>query len=402
MANWQGGLLKLQDFRNTCEEFFRSNSRIKEAYIYMERVIIHNIMIFNHFGTGRSQLYNLKDVSLSVVNINEVNGTSPATGDRLQLDGPQLLLQSRSSIPKTWLPVDALLNITEEERVVGLVSYMWPDQFRFGHEEFSSMVFRIELLKEERFINLTTSLRMIFNVTTDANMPNNSSQCHFFDEDDYGWKTDGCKTNRHIYQNYTEFECNCDHNTPFSILMIRQPISEYHWNILSYVSYIGCGLSAFFTTLSIMIFIFSRNCHVHDSTFIHASLSGALFLLNSLFMLSQWGATLNLEWVCVLIAAVIHYSLLCCFTWMALEALHLYFLLIKVFNTNYKRYLFKLSLLGWGIPGVTVGVSLGVSLGVKDNRQLYGTVEMNMTDTNQSNKICWIIDDSFCYGVNLV
>uniref|UniRef100_A0A3Q2ZY89 G-protein coupled receptors family 2 profile 2 domain-containing protein n=1 Tax=Kryptolebias marmoratus TaxID=37003 RepID=A0A3Q2ZY89_KRYMA len=118
-------------------------------------------------------------------------------------------------------------------------------------------------------------------------------------------------------------------------------IAKKHWEILSYISYIGCGLSAFFSA--------------------HVSLSGALFLLNSTFLLTEWGARVNLDWVCELVAALMHYSLLCCFTWMAIEALHLYLLLIKVFNTYYKHYLLKLSLAGW----------------------------------------CWIIDDSFFYSLNL-
>lgn len=81
---------------------------------------------------------------------------------------------------------------------------------------------------------------------------------------------------------------------------------------------------------------------------IHVSLSGALFLLNSTFLLTEWGPTVEPDWVCEFIAALMHYSLLCCLTWMAIEALHLYLLLIKVYNTYYKCYLLKLSLVGWG------------------------------------------------------
>uniref|UniRef100_A0A3P8S5Z3 G-protein coupled receptors family 2 profile 2 domain-containing protein n=1 Tax=Amphiprion percula TaxID=161767 RepID=A0A3P8S5Z3_AMPPE len=165
--------------------------------------------------------------------------------------------------------------------------------------------------------------------------------------------------------------CNCDHTTPFAVLLI----SSVHWQILSYISYIGCGLSAFFT---------------------HVSLSGALFLLNTTFLLTEWGATLDLDWVCVFVAAFMHYSLLCCFTWMAIEALHLYLVLIKVFNTYYKHYLLKLSLAGW-IPGIIVGVSLGL----KNFKQFYGPTQMTMADTNQTNP-CWITDDSFFYSLNLV
>ncbi len=96
------------------------------------------------------------------------------------------------------------------------------------------------------------------------------------------------------------------------------------------------------------IFLFHRKHKLDYSTSIHVSLSGALFLLNSAFLLTEWVATVKLDWVCVFIAAVMQYSLLCCFTWMAIEALHLYLLLIRVFNTYFKHYMVKLSLAGWG------------------------------------------------------
>ncbi len=94
--------------------------------------------------------------------------------------------------------------------------------------------------------------------------------------------------------------------------------------------------------------VFHRNARAEVSSSIHVSLSGALFLLNMSFMLSEWAATLTLKEVCVFIAVTIHYSLLCSFTWMAIEALHLYLLLARVFNIYIKYYMVKLSLIGWG------------------------------------------------------
>ncbi|XP_070819559.1 adhesion G-protein coupled receptor G2-like [Chaetodon trifascialis] len=217
-----------------------------------------------------------------------------------------------------------------------------------------------------------------------------------FTSPDWQWKTDGCET--YGMSNEMNIACECDHATPFAVLLMREPIAEVHWEVLSYISYIGCGLSAFFTSLSIVIYVFSRNHGTDYSMSIHVSLSGALFLLNSTFMMNEWGATVKPDWVCVFVAALIHYSLLCCFTWMAIEALHLYLLLIKVFNTYYKHYMLKLSLAGWGIPCVIVAVSLGVT----DLKQFYGPKQVTMANTNHTNAICWITDDTFFYSLNLV
>ncbi|KAM8894796.1 adhesion G-protein coupled receptor G2-like isoform 1-T4 [Spinachia spinachia] len=191
---------------------------------------------------------------------------------------------------------------------------------------------------------------MIFrNIPPVENDNNSWLQCNYFEENGGLWKTDGCLTN----VNQTEITCYCDHATPFAILLMREPISqgkswkslENHWKILSSISYIGCLLSAFFTALSMVIYVFSRNQKLDLS--IHVSLSRTLLLLNSTFLLTEWGATVEADWVCVFVAAFMHYSLLCCLTWMAIEALHLYLLLIKVINTYFKHYLAKLSFAGW-------------------------------------------------------
>ncbi|XP_026027872.1 adhesion G-protein coupled receptor G2-like [Astatotilapia calliptera] len=280
---------------------------------------------------------------------------------------------------------------------------MYHDHFQFDQEKILSVVLRIEVLGEERLRNLASPIKMTFRVKTDKGQLDNDSQlvCHYFDEfDENGspWKTDGCETQSFNQSDEQDIACYCDHTTPFAVLLIRGQIAAVHWKILSYISYIGCGLSAFFTALSLLMYAFSRNHKLDYSLSIHVSLSGALFLLNSSFLLTEWGATLDLEGVCVFVAAFMHYSLLCSFTWMAIEGLHLYLMLIKVFNTYYKHYLLKLSLAGWGIPAVIVAVSVGVM----DCKQFYGVKQMTMADTNQTSSICWITDDTFFYSLNLV
>lgn len=98
----------------------------------------------------------------------------------------------------------------------------------------------------------------------------------------------------------------------------------------------------------ILLYPSFRNSRGDNANSIHVSLSGALFLLNTSFLLNEWVANLGIRGVCIFIAAAIHYSLLSCFTWMAIEAVHLYLLLVKVFNTYYRHYMAKLSAIGWG------------------------------------------------------
>ncbi|KAI5101336.1 adhesion G-protein coupled receptor G5-like, partial [Silurus meridionalis] len=118
--------------------------------------------------------------------------------------------------------------------------------------------------------------------------------------------------------------------------------------ILSYLTYIGCSLSSFISAVTIFLYVFMKVSNRDSSMGIHVSLCLAVFLLNTSFLFIEWGATWSQNSACVIIAVIIQYSLLACFSWMAIEALHLYLLLIKVFNIYIKHYLLKLSLIGWG------------------------------------------------------
>ncbi len=81
---------------------------------------------------------------------------------------------------------------------------------------------------------------------------------------------------------------------------------------------------------------------------IHVNLVIALILLNVHFFPSQAVAELSNTGLCFYIALALNYSLLASFSWMALEGFHLYLLLVRVFNIYIRRYLLKLSLVGWG------------------------------------------------------
>lgn len=78
------------------------------------------------------------------------------------------------------------------------------------------------------------------------------------------------------------------------------------------------------------------------------ALSISLFLLNLAFFINVERDRVPLDTVCWIQGAIFHYFLLCTFTWMGLEAFHLYLVVIKVFNTYFGHYFLKLSLVGWG------------------------------------------------------
>ncbi|MCI4383161.1 hypothetical protein PGIGA_G00023080 [Pangasianodon gigas] len=208
----------------------------------------------------------------------------------------------------------------------------------------------------------------------------------------------GSFTNLENFNSRNTVNCSYDHMTPFAVLLVDvAQINAQQWKILSYISYIGCSLSSFFSAVTIFLYVFMKSSNRDSSIRIHVSLSVALFLLNTSFLFIEWGATWSQGSMCVLIAVIIQYSLLSCFSWMAIEAIHLYLLLVKVFNTYMKYYMVKLSLFGWGVPAVLVGGSLCVF----GSKPFYGPTPVILSNSDETTHLCWITDIRFLYGMNI-
>lgn len=74
----------------------------------------------------------------------------------------------------------------------------------------------------------------------------------------------------------------------------------------------------------------------------------ALLGLNLVFLMDSWLSSFGFYSLCITTAATLHYFLLASFTWMGLEAVHMYFALVKVFNVYVPLYIHKFCALGWG------------------------------------------------------
>lgn len=78
------------------------------------------------------------------------------------------------------------------------------------------------------------------------------------------------------------------------------------------------------------------------------NLSAALLGLTVLFLVNSWLSSFSNYGLCITAAAFLHYFLLASCTWMGLEAVHMYFALVKVFNTYVPSYILKFCIVGWG------------------------------------------------------
>ncbi|KAM4596909.1 adhesion G-protein coupled receptor G5-like [Fundulus diaphanus] len=222
-------------------------------------------------------------------------------------------------------------------------------------------------VRGKRFSGLQEPVNLTINITTGRNEVL-TPLCVFLNITEKRFSTDGCETQR---QSQSHVTCSCNHLTYFGVLMVSADLSAKDQEVLSYITYIGCGISLTALIFAVLLFITDRKLRGDDSKKIHISLAVSFILLNIHFLPSQAVAAMSSTELCLYVALLLHYSLLASFTWMALEGFHLYLLLVKVFNIYVRRYLLKLSVVGWGLPAVIVSVV------VISNKNMYGRTPLD-------------------------
>ncbi|XP_067274182.1 adhesion G-protein coupled receptor G5 isoform X2 [Pseudorasbora parva] len=202
------------------------------------------------------------------------------------------------------------------------------------------------------------------------------------------WTTEGCITDG----KGDNITCNCSHLTFFAVLMAPPgvPISQNDLVTLTYISYIGCGLSMFFLGVALFIHFLLRKAKATNSAHVLMNLFIALFLLNLTFLTNEYIARMNSHIGCKVMAGVMHYSLLATFSWFAVEALHLCLQMTK-HSVVIKHYILKISVAGWVPPAIVVSIIFVLGK--------YG--EQNIQTESSNVTMCWILDSTVHYAVNI-
>ncbi|XP_069786813.1 adhesion G-protein coupled receptor G6 isoform X2 [Narcine bancroftii] len=207
-----------------------------------------------------------------------------------------------------------------------------------------------------------------------------------------GWKTDGCWADPKSGANETI--CFCNHLTHFGVLMdisrTAPQLDMVNIRILTFITHIGCGISAIFSATTLLTYVAFEKLRRDYPSKILMNLSTSLFFLNFTFLIDGWLASFNVFGLCVTVAALLHFFLLTSFTWMGLEAIHMYIALVKVFNTYIRKYILKFCIIGWGLPALMVLIVLAIN---SKNRNIYGISVYGKDSTDSgTTEFCWIND----------
>ncbi|XP_019384769.1 PREDICTED: adhesion G-protein coupled receptor G2 isoform X3 [Crocodylus porosus] len=210
-----------------------------------------------------------------------------------------------------------------------------------------------------------------------------------------GWSSEGCTVKE---RTPNETVCSCNHLTSFAVLLDlsrNTTLSAKQELVLTFISYIGCGLSAVFLSVTLVTYVAFEKLRRDYPSKILIQLCAALLLLNLVFLLDSWIALYNVRGLCITVAVFLHYFLLVSFTWMGLEAFHMYLALVKVFNTYIRKYILKFCIVGWGVPAVIVAIVLAIT---PDN---YGLGSYGKFPNGTPDEFCWI-NSSIAFYITVV
>ncbi|MBN3289325.1 AGRL1 protein, partial [Polypterus senegalus] len=188
------------------------------------------------------------------------------------------------------------------------------------------------------------------------------------------WSTQGC---RMVESNKTHTTCACSHLTNFAVLMAhRDPVypGRMHPLILFVITWVGIVISLVCLAICISTFCFLRGLQTDRNT-IHKNLCINLFIAELLFLIGIDKTDYSIA--CPIFAGLLHFFFLAAFSWMCLEGVHLYLMLVEVFESEYSRKKYYY-LCGYCFPALVVGVSAAI-----DYRS-YGT-----------KKACWLRVDNY-------
>ncbi|XP_057345127.1 adhesion G-protein coupled receptor G6 isoform X2 [Manis pentadactyla] len=206
------------------------------------------------------------------------------------------------------------------------------------------------------------------------------------------WNTSGCVAHRE--SDADETVCLCDHLTHFGVLMDLQgtasQIDSRNTKVLTFITYVGCGISAIFSAATLLTYVAFEKLRRDYPSKILMNLSTALLFLNLIFLLDGWITSFHVNGLCIAVAALLHFFLLATFTWMGLEAIHMYIALVKVFNTYIRRYILKFCIIGWGLPALAVSAILAS----RNQSEVYGKESYGK---EQGDEFCWIQDPVVFY-----
>uniref|UniRef100_A0AAY5EY80 Cadherin, EGF LAG seven-pass G-type receptor 3 n=1 Tax=Electrophorus electricus TaxID=8005 RepID=A0AAY5EY80_ELEEL len=168
----------------------------------------------------------------------------------------------------------------------------------------------------------------------------------------------GCWTVRDcsvVYRNTSHVRCQCHRLGTFGVLMDSSQ-REGDLETLAIVTYTSLSVSMVALLLTVTVLSCLRGLKSNTRS-IHSNMAAAT-LLSQLTYLLGINQT-EQQFLCTVVAILLHYFFMSAFAWLFVEALHIYRMQTEARNINYGAMRFYYAI-GWGVPAIITGLAVGL------------------------------------------
>ncbi|GCB72987.1 hypothetical protein scyTo_0006570, partial [Scyliorhinus torazame] len=228
------------------------------------------------------------------------------------------------------------------------------------HPVMNSPIVTISIFNNNTFVHgaLTAPLTLEFRLLETANRSkplcvqwNHSS----LSEPAGTWTAKDCDL---VHRNTTHVRCQCSQLGIFGVLMDVSHREQLEGDLetLAIVTYSTISVSL--VTLLLTFFVLTcLNGLKSNTRGIHCNIVAAIFCAELVFLFGI-NQTEN-QFLCTVIAILLHYFFMAIFAWIFVEGLHIYRMQTEARNINFGAMRFYYAI-GWGVPAIITGLAVGL------------------------------------------
>ncbi|XP_072537654.1 cadherin EGF LAG seven-pass G-type receptor 3 isoform X2 [Salminus brasiliensis] len=171
----------------------------------------------------------------------------------------------------------------------------------------------------------------------------------------------GCWTVRDcsvVYRNTSHVRCQCHKLGTFGVLMDSSQREQLEGDLetLAIVTYTSLSVSMVALLLTVTVLSCLRGLKSNTRS-IHANMAAATLLSQLTYVLGI--NQTEQQFLCTVVAILLHYFFMSAFAWLFVEALHIYRMQTEARNINYGAMRFYYAI-GWGVPAIITGLAVGL------------------------------------------
>ncbi|XP_042348498.1 cadherin EGF LAG seven-pass G-type receptor 3 [Plectropomus leopardus] len=175
------------------------------------------------------------------------------------------------------------------------------------------------------------------------------------------YETGGCWTVRDcmvVYRNTSHVRCQCQRLGTFGVLMDSSQREQLEGDLetLALVTYSSLCVSMLALLLTVLVLSCLRGLKSNTRS-IHSNTAAAMFLSELVFLLGV--NQTEQQFLCTVVAILLHYFFMSTFAWMFVEGLHIYRMQTEQRNINFGAMRFYYAI-GWGVPAIITGLAVGL------------------------------------------